>query len=267
MWVLFVAGVISPAAGTFLVTIGQNREDKGDWGYLLSGIAVLFFGGFLLFGQQWASRLITKLDLKIAEQFRITIKDALQGVAELISEMPGQSRSRRRNTLITVAIQSVGALTLLLKDVHRLRATVYHVNDAGNMECMAYLGRGDGVKPQPFLKGTDRGDRALRFVATARRPLFVPNVHSPNAVRQYGGSKAGYETFISASIHTDDLAYGMVTIDAPRAGTLLEMDQHLVALVADLLAIAFAMAEHSTWGAFMKIFKTTPDATQDEDSG
>jgi GAF domain-containing protein len=51
---------------------------------------------------------------------------------------------------------------------------------------------------------------------------------------------AGYRTFISAPIADRQRTYGMVAVDAPKPGDLLRSDQHLVMLVADLLAIAFA---------------------------
>jgi hypothetical protein len=41
----------------------------------------------------------------------------------------------------------------------------------------------------------------------------------------------------------------MLTIDAPRAGTLVDTDKQLVALVGNLFAIAFAIAEWEKKGA------------------
>ncbi|PBA33451.1 hypothetical protein CKJ65_02000 [Mycobacterium intracellulare] len=74
-------------------------------------------------------------------------------------------------------------------------------------------------------------------------PLFIENIDEVNDV-DYRGTGSGYKTFISASIHNDADGYGMVTIDAPRPTSLVDTDKQLVALVADLLAIAFAIAEH-----------------------
>jgi hypothetical protein len=242
-WVLAVTGVIAPALGTFLVTMGREHKDGADWAYLLSGILVILLGGFLLFAKQRASEAVANLDLKVADRFRITIKDALQPVAELIADMPAQTKAKRRETLKTVSAQAVSALKLLLKDVYRLRSTVYQVTASGDLECVGYHGRGGGVKPQPFVKGTDRGNSALRLVAKGGDPLFVENIDEVEGV-DYGGTGSGYKTFISASVHNDADGYGMVTVDAPRSGSLVDTDKQLVGLVADLLAIAFAIAEH-----------------------
>ncbi|MGV7311978.1 GAF domain-containing protein [Mycobacterium kansasii] len=241
--ILLLGGVVAPASGTFLVTYGQNRHGRGDWTALLSGIAIIFLGALLLFAKQRASDQVAELDLKVADRFRITLKDAMQPVAELIADMPAQSKLKRKATIRTVCTQAVSALTLLLKDVSRLRATVYEVTANGNMECVSYHGRGGGVKPNPFIKNTTRGDSALRLVATGGDPLFVGDIDTVEGI-DYGGTGSGYKTFISASIHNDADGYGMVTIDAPRPGSLVDTDKQLVGLVADLLAIAFAIAEH-----------------------
>ena len=53
----------------------------------------------------------------------------------------------------------------------------------------------------------------------------------------------GYRTFISAAITNGQDAYGMVTVDAPKAGDLVDTDKQIVMLIADLLAIGFAEKE------------------------
>ena len=42
------------------------------------------------------------------------------------------------------------------------------------MECVSHHGRGE--KPRPFIKGTPRGDSALRLVTDGGDPLFVENL-------------------------------------------------------------------------------------------
>ncbi|BBX19792.1 hypothetical protein MDUV_46520 [Mycolicibacterium duvalii] len=227
------------------MTLGQDRADRGDWAYLLSGFAAIVVGGLVLWAKQRASEEVANLDMKVADRFRITIKDALQPVAELIADMPAQTRTVRRESIKTVSTQAVSALRLLLKDVSRLRATVYQINADGDMECVCYHGRGNSVQPQPFIRTTLRGERALEFVRRGGEPLFIRDIDKVNEGDvDYRGTRSGYKTFISASIHNDADGYGMVTIDAPRAGSLVDTDKQLVALVADLLAIAFAIAEH-----------------------
>ena len=44
------------------------------------------------------------------------------------------------------------------------------------------------------------------------------------------------------SIHNDEDAFGMLTVDAPQAGSLVALDAHVLEVLADMLAIAFAIA-------------------------
>jgi hypothetical protein len=122
--------------------------------------------------------------------------------------------------------------------VDRLRAVVYQLDPSG-MSAVAYAGRGD--KPSPFLRGTDRGDYALQMIEEGG-DCFEPDTNAAENPA-YAGSGSGYEAYISASIRTDADGFGMVTVDAPQAGDLVDTDRQIVLLVADLLAIAFAEAD------------------------
>jgi hypothetical protein len=110
------------------------------------------------------------------------------------------------------------------------------------MSALAYQGR--GTKPKSFVTGTERGDSAFALVRAAG-DVFVPDL-AASVPSGYAGSGRDYATFISASIATQragGAGYGMVTIDAPNAGDLVDTDRQIVILVANLLAIAFAIAE------------------------
>lgn len=59
----------------------------------------------------------------------------------------------------------------------------------------------------------------------------------------YDGSMSGYQTYISVPIWTERGVYGMVTVDAPNAGTLDEGDVALVEMVAELMSIPFEVGQ------------------------
>jgi hypothetical protein len=232
--------VLLPGLGVLLVTLGQDHENKKQWALLVSGVVVGIFGAALQFGRERWRKRITEVERTEADRFRVAVQDAFQPVAELIAGMPSMSKTRREARLKEVCQQAVGALRLLLKDVDRLRAAVYALNEsADEMSCIAYHGRGE--KPRPFEKNSQRGDSALKMVKDGGN-LFVRDLETEPIPVHYRGSGAGYLTFISASISTGEAAFGMVTVDAPTAGTLVGTDQQIVMLIADLLAIAFAEA-------------------------
>jgi hypothetical protein len=232
--------VLLPGLGVLLVTLGQDHENSKQWALLVSGVVVGILGAALQIGREKWRKRITEGERTEAGRFRVAVQDAFQPVAELVAGMPSMSKALREARLKEVSQQAVGALRLLLKDVDRLRAGVYSLNEsADELLCIAYHGRGE--KPRPFEKGSERGDSALKMVKDGGN-LFVKDLDTQAIPVHYRGSGAGYRTFISASISTGETAFGMVTVDAPTAGSLVGTDQQIVMLMADLLAIAFAEA-------------------------
>lgn len=237
-WWAPIATVVLAVVGTFFITIGQNLDDGSDWVWVIAGALVALLGGLIQVVKEIGKARELDSASQEAQRLRIAMKDALQPVAELIADMPSKTPKDRQHAVTGVAQQAVSALTLLLKDVDRLRAVVYRLDDNG-MSRIAYNGRGN--TPKPFLKSTERGRLACQMVADGRSH-FEPDISKASS-DGYKGSGNDYETFISAAICTGDTGYGMVTVDAPNANDLVDTDRQIVCVVADLLAIAFAVAE------------------------
>ena len=89
-------------------------------------------GAALQLGREVWRRRITEAERTEANRFRVAVQDAFQPVAELIAGMPSMSKPRREARLKEVSQQAVGALRLLLKDVDRLRAAVYSLNESAD---------------------------------------------------------------------------------------------------------------------------------------
>lgn len=166
--------------------------------------------------KQAATNTVADTDNFQAVRFRVAIKDAIQPMTELIADMTTMDDEARKAQLRTVAAQSTGALTLLLKDVWRLRATVYKISEEGG-ECISYNGRGDN--PTPFKTNDPRGQAALRLVKRGGEPLFVRDIDDKNdtGMADFHGTGDGYKTFVTGAIGTKQgERYGMISIDAPR---------------------------------------------------
>ena len=230
--------LLLPVVAAFLISGGQL--EGWDWAWALAGFAIWLSAVGLQVMREAGISARERAAMTEADRLRVAMKDALQPVAELIADMPAKAKDQREAALLAVATQAVGALNLLLKDVERLRAVVYGLDEAG-MTCLAYAGRGD--RPQPFLRGTERGDLAMQLVETGG-DRFEPDTRKASR-EGYAGSGDDYQSYISASISTSELGFGMVTVDAPRAGDLVDTDRQIVLLVADLLAIAFAEADRT----------------------
>jgi GAF domain-containing protein len=174
------------------------------------------------------------------EDMRRQMRDALKPIPELIAQLPALSYGERAHRLQGIAQACATALYMLVSPhADQVRANVFALEeDPDRMEWLAHVGRGQ--TPRPFISGTARGDSALAFI-TKLQPVFYPDltVEQPEG---YEGSMSDYETFISVPIWSDQAVYGMATIDAPARNALTAGDQHLVELVAELMATAFVVA-------------------------
>lgn len=234
--------VALPVVGTVMVTIGQALDDVGDWFWVIGGALLVLLGGLVQLMTTRRHKRLSSADLNQAARFRIAMKDALQPVVEAMAYMPYLPKKSRESTLVKVVERAVAALNLLLRNVDRVRVVVFKVDEDGNsLKPMSHFGRGQS--PRGFIAGTTRGDRALSMVAKAG-DQFVRDLDK-EAPTEWEGSGSGYRTFISAAINAGDYSYGMVTVDAPVAGSLVDTDCQLVLLIADLLAVAFAEADRS----------------------
>jgi GAF domain-containing protein len=234
-WLLPLATVAAAATVFLGGVLGGAASSPGDWVWLALAVVGVFVTAGLPYGRDWARRTDQE-----AGELRVTLRNALQPLAESVAALPALPPGERDAELGTVAAYGVAALTLVMDGVPGLRSVVYQLNDAGtHMTCLAYHGRG-GLAPTDFTAGTTRGDDAISMVLRAGT-TFVPDL-GVDRPPSYAGSGRGYATFISVSIHDRENAYGMLTVDAPTPGTLVPVDVHLLEVVADLLAIAFATA-------------------------
>ena len=77
----------------------------------------------------WAQRVEAGLQLSEAGQLRVTLRDALQPVAENVALMPVMTPAKRQQHLQVVATTAVAALHLALAGVEGRRAVVYEIDD------------------------------------------------------------------------------------------------------------------------------------------
>jgi len=244
---LSILHVLTPALSAICIVLGQNREDRGDWAFLVAAAVALLVTAAAEALRARYRLLARQSELNSANALRVILKDALQPIAEMISDMQRLGKPERQNKLERVAAQCCSALGLILREIDDVRIVVYRieVDDAGerSMQVFSYNRARDGHAPNPFIEGSDRGDAAFGMLATGE-PCFVSNVDDEDEVNAaagaYEGSRMGYKTFISAPINDAQVGYGMLTVDAPEAGVLVDTDKQLVALVADLLSIGFA---------------------------
>ncbi len=245
-WTIISTGV--PIAGGFgaaqLLTIAR-AEPNGALGWLYSIAAIVAFAGGLLVAILTkvleSRRAVTVSEAR--EKQLIQLRDHLMPMASTTADMARHSLAEREPYLESVAKVAASALAAMVgTHVTRPRAVVYLLDpDAPpSMKSIAHSGRGE--RPGPFLAGTLRGDAALDFLDGHRR-AFYEDLSLDDKPAGYDGTMSDYKTFVAVPIWTETGVYGMVTLDAPSAGSLDAGDVALTELVAEFMSAAFEVAQ------------------------
>lgn len=241
-WVPGTLVVLLPILGTAALALGQEFQDGGDTAWFIGGLVAYALAAGIQGCIGFYRRKKERSQRTEAVRLRVAMKNAFQPVVQLMATMPYQAKRKREATLNEVAARAVGGIGLLLKDVDDVRAVVFTLGDDGkSMSSIVHHGR--GTNPRPFEAGTVRGDRALALLRT-EDDLFVEDLDKEEPDK-WKGTGRGYKTFISARIASGDNGYGMLTVDAPNAGDLVDTDRQIVLLMAHILAVAFAEADRA----------------------
>lgn len=244
VWVR-VAHIAGPAIAAINFSVASNVDGAAAWIWTFAGAATLLAIVVVdAIGDQYRSALRQQGTTAAAAQL-VALRDALRPIVEAIADMHTLAPRLREERVHSIAQRSAAALALIMHTVPGFRSVVYRQQDDAGTEVMSVFARAGRSEREPheFRRGDERGDAAFRTVEH-REPCFVRDVNDHDEVANldgaYSGTRVGYSTFISAPIADRQRTYGMVTVDAPKVGDLLRSDQHLVMLVADLLALALA---------------------------
>lgn len=239
------------AGGGWLITLRKDwaAEDfhgvPGDQVALASGIALVALGAIFQVARGWRADVKTTLsDIEVAD-LRVAMKDALKPVLRLVSEMPDMPAGNRTAHLKIVAERAAAVTAkLLMAQVDRPRANVFALEaDGSRMRCIAFMGRGEG--PGTFLAGNPASDAAIARVK-AGKPLIV-NDREKDPPEGHTAIESDWRSFVSVPIVSGDgWAFGMLTVDSPEAKSFVDTDKHTATVVAEILAIAFALAYPQT---------------------
>jgi transcriptional regulator with GAF, ATPase, and Fis domain len=237
-----VRATVSLAAAAGVGPLLSLRADFPDW-----VIAIWVGAGFLV--ALAISLQIVKVVLDhrrdvAAANFRVQLRDALLPVTGVVSDMNvGAHFEVRREQLRTAAQATTGALYQLVSPhSSRVRANVFWVEESGNLVWLAHSGRGE--RPGPFVRGTERGDAVFEFLARLR-PEFFPNLKKRKP-EGWEGTMEGYSTFVAVPIWSTGKVFGMLTIDSPKAKSLVLEDQYILEMFSEVMTLAFEKGLHES---------------------
>jgi hypothetical protein len=168
------------------------------------------------------------------------IGPALDQMTELalLDRADMQSRRLLLRTIATTCCSALVSMTPSIKDV---RAVVFELQQPSDVAPLAHFGRNDS--PRTFSLSTPAGEEIYAYLKNGRasRGELYRNTKK-NAPAHYSGDAARYQTFIRTPIRGNGVVFGMLTVDALKAGSLNNGDVRLAELIAAEVATAFAIA-------------------------
>jgi hypothetical protein len=174
------------------------------------------------------------------KELRNKLNPALDLMAELAAVDPADSSPELLNeSLRTIATHCCSALGAMMPASTDVRAIVYAVKQPNELYPLARFGRND--LPRTFSFDEPDGAEILAYLSESSPEGELYTDILEEAPLHYGGDRARYRTFIRAPIWSSGAVFGMVAIDAPKAGSLSAGDVFLAELIAAELAPAFAI--------------------------
>jgi len=179
---------------------------------------------------------------------QIALNDALLPLATQVARCAGAG-DRARDVLVGELVQLVVSTLSHVVGPSRTRASYFavEVDDAGEPSAFVCR-RSSGRARQPhtsFSPDTLAGREVLRLVVEDDDALY-PNLHEAVPPGLDRDRPREYETYLAVAVADDDIGYGMLTVDAPRAGDLKATDVVLTRVVARLLAAGLALQDRRT---------------------
>ena len=239
-----VLNVALPAliAGAVTLVFNASKVAPGNEVTIFVIGAVLIAAGILF--QVWRAisddMQVQLMDSDANDMF-IAMKSSLFPLAQLLSEMPNQSETERREKIKEVAGKATEVLAyLLLKHVPRVRANVFILNPENTRLSAPWSSSVTGERPGTFYLGGASAENALTRVK-AGTELVVDDVET-DPPPGFSYDDPPYRSFVSIPMTASGYSYGMVTVDSPKPGVFTVTDVETVRVVAKLLAVGFAAA-------------------------
>lgn len=226
-----------PAGGAFLAALSGFFSDHTTATVIVGALIVAAVTLPVICEAVWDSRLNDDNDT-IELRGRV-LSRILATLLRTIAAAVGDSKAQREQSVTTTARQITQQLVDVFGADQHVRCTVYKLTDDQNkLVPVAHHGRED--YPREFVRATPRGRKAIEWLLSdSPKPRFEPDTSSADQSK-WEGTSDHYRTFVSVAIYSDDIRYGMLTIDAPNVGTLAESDSHLSQAFAAVMAVVFA---------------------------
>jgi hypothetical protein len=168
----------------------------------------------------------------------VAMNDALDPVMTLLGKLAGETDRLEREKLRAQAVPLVLATASQLIGPERTRACWFELETGPPLRLVPVEAAGRAGSPTTvFEHGTPAGDAAIGMVLEDEDRICEDVAVDPppgwDPARQ-----RDYRTFVAVAVIAGDVAFGMLTLDAPEPGDLTREDMRLLRLMAGALAVA-----------------------------
>ncbi|MBA8795745.1 GAF domain-containing protein [Friedmanniella endophytica] len=239
---LLVVGVLLVAFNPVAGAIASGQWRPGNlwfWFQVASAVLIFVVGKIETRRARRLQASAEEAELEARVETRVALADLLDPMANLLGELAGADAVGRRS-LCAEAIQVILSAAANYIGPDRSRASWFELlpGPPETLVPVRSLGR-TGSAQTTFVAGTVAGDATLAMVHE-NRSLICRDIDTEAPPGWDAERDRDYRTFISVSVFTNGVPYGMLTLDALEVGELTEDDLLTMTLLAKLLAAALA---------------------------
>jgi hypothetical protein len=238
---------IAVTAATAAWVVGAVVNDLSGWsftltaagGALLTALAV----GLPLRAEHHArarARTAESIAEDAAARIQLVLNDALEPLTYLIGRITDQRRRARGRDVNGLRGQAKAVVLSAAAEVlgaDRLRSCYFTRVEERRVQLVpaGFHGRAEAPRTT-FVAGTELGDFALAMLAR-REDLFCADTRAASPPGWAPGGHQ-YRTFIAVPVATEEVEFGILTVDGLEVGDLTEADVAAVRVLGRLLAVA-----------------------------
>lgn len=194
--------------------------------------------------KQAAEEEAAEVRIEAEAQLIFDLRARLSSILYCLGKIAARPPEEQLGELVGVLTHAVVAAAVVYRGSAPARRSIFFRIYDGRMECADYAGP-EGLVEAPrtaFMRNSDNplGSYMFRLLDEGRAVL-VPDVGGPDVPVRFPHDRS-YQTAIAAAVGAGDIAYGILTLDAPEAGSLGPSDLEIIKTLASLLGVGLALA-------------------------
>jgi hypothetical protein len=194
--------------------------------------------------KQQAEREAARIQVEAEARLLFALRARLSSILYLLGTMAIHRPNTDLGELLGRLTQAVVAAAVVHPDSGSSRRSIFFRVSGDKMECAGFAGPEGNTEAARtvFARGLDDRLGAYMFrILDEGRAVLVPDVAAPD-VSVFFPEDRSYQTAIAAAVTAGDIRYGILTLDAAEANTLVNTDLDVVRTLASLLGVGLALA-------------------------